>query len=469
MKPGSSVAVVLADPPGAPYPDGVSLIHGWLPVCIQIISAIVLAVAIARRSQRWWLLWVPVAAVCGAATAYGVNRYLTSNGMTTKPIPASLWIWLVLTGFSIAAAIVGWPRTNSRHRLASVISVPLCVLCVGVSVNAWVGYFPTVELAWNQLTAGPLPDQTDATALRARQQAHDTSGRGAVVAVDTPSSESGFRHRKELVYLPPAWFATTPPPPLPAVMMIAGAFNTPADWLRTGNAISIADFFASGHDGNSPVLVFVDASGTFNNDTECVNGPRGNVADHLVKDVPPYIVSQFGVRPPGQGWGLVGFSMGGTCTFGLAAMHPDLFSAFVDIGGDIRPNVGSDEDTTERLFGGDEKAQDEFDPRSAMQRHGPYTGVAGLFVAISESPPSHSNAGHGNIGHCAYTGEPDNQADAAVLLCLYARDFGMDVAVVTMVGDHDWPLAAHAFEATLPWMAAELQTPAVPPTSVPIT
>ena len=36
------------------------------------------------------------------------------------------------------------------------------------------------------------------------------------------------------VYLPPAWYATNPPPRLPTVMMIGGEFNTPADWLRAG-------------------------------------------------------------------------------------------------------------------------------------------------------------------------------------------------------------------------------------------
>ena len=76
------------------------------------------------------------------------------------------------------------------------------------------------------------------------------------------------------------------------MMMIGGEFNTPADWLRTGNAIKTVDDFAAAHGGNAPVLVFVDAGGTFNNDTECVNGTRGNAADHLTKDVVPFMDSE---------------------------------------------------------------------------------------------------------------------------------------------------------------------------------
>jgi S-formylglutathione hydrolase FrmB len=330
----------------------------------------------------------------------------------------------------------------------------------------WIGYFPTVQLAWNQLTAGPLPDETDYP-LRARQQAQETSAHGAVVRVDIPSAASGFRHRRELVYVPPAWFATTPPPPLPVVMMIAGAFNTPADWLRAGDAAAAADTFASGHEGNAPVLVFPDSAGTFNNDTECVNGLRGNAADHLVKDVPPFMVSQFGVRPPGHGWGVVGFSMGGTCAIGLTVMHPEVFNSFVAIGGDIGPNVGSVEQTTARLFGGSTAGWDEFDPRTAMQRHGQYTGISGIFSVISSGPsPRHGAfgyAGRGALGHCAYPGEPDNQSVAAVILCLAARGHGIDVAVVTTAGKHDWPVAAEVFANTLPWLAPKLGTPQVPP------
>jgi S-formylglutathione hydrolase FrmB len=132
--------------------------------------------------------------------------------------------------------------------------------------------------------------------------------------VTIPADASGFKHRTELVYLPPAWFAANAPK-LPVVMMIAGEFNTPSDWPRTGNAIAPIDRFASEHGGNAPVFVFVDVGGSFNNDTECVNGPRGNVADHLTKDVPPYVATTFGTRA--DHWGVVGWSMGGTCAVDL--------------------------------------------------------------------------------------------------------------------------------------------------------
>ena len=225
------------------------------------------------------------------------------------------------------------------------LSVPLCLLSAALTLNLWVGYFPTVQTAWDQLTAGPLPDQTDAAGIAAIAAAGLQPTHGSVVPVAISDDASHFKHRGEVVYLPPAWFASSPPPRLPTVMMIGGEFNTPADWLRAGNAAKTIDDLAASHGGNAPVFVFVDSGGAFNNDTECVNGVRGNAADHLTKDVVPYMISRFGVSSEAANWGTVGWSMGGTCALDLTVMHPELFSSFVDISGDAGPgdrNQGAD-------------------------------------------------------------------------------------------------------------------------------
>src|SRR5262249_27642654 len=149
---------------------------------------------------------------------------------------------------------------------------------------------------------------------------------GSLVPVQIPGDASHFNHPEELVYLPPAWF-TSNRPQLPVVMMVGAMDNTPADWGRAGNARDAVEALGAAHDGNAPVLVFVDPSAEFGNNTECVNGSRGDAADHLTKDVVPYMISNFGVSPDPSHWGVVGFSMGGTCAVDLAVMHPDLFSA----------------------------------------------------------------------------------------------------------------------------------------------
>jgi S-formylglutathione hydrolase FrmB len=287
--------------------------------------------------------------------------------------------------------------------------------------------------------------------------------------VTIPDDGSHFKHRTELVYLPPVWFASGPAPKLPVVVMIAGEFNTPSDWPRTGNAIATIDNFAAAHGGNAPVVVFADVGGSFNNDTECVNGPRGNVADHLTKDVPPYLTSTFGVNS--ANWGVVGWSMGGTCAVDLTVMHPELFSTFVDIAGDMGPNAGTKAQTIARIYGGDAAAWTTFDPTTVITKHGPYRGVSGWF-AFSSDAPTQRKGGYGNpdavgLGGQDAAGNPGDQTDAANSLSSLGRANGISCAVISTPGKHDWPFAMDVFTSSLPWLAGQIGTPGVPRVPLP--
>ncbi len=141
-----------------------------------------------------------------------------------------------------------------------------------------------------------------------------------------------------------------------------------------------------------------------------------------------------------QNWGIVGFSMGGTCAVDLAVMHPDMFSAFEDIAGDLAPNSGTKEETVSRLFGGDAAAYASFDPTAVITRHGAYSGVAGWFAINSQAAPE--------------------QSSAANSLCALGKANGITCAVVAQPGAHDWPFASQAFANALPWMAGQSAPPA---------
>jgi S-formylglutathione hydrolase FrmB len=428
------------------YIAQLSLIGGWLPIAVQLLAGIVLVCAIRWRSRLW------LAIVLGAALAVLAHWYLGSVGVAGDSAPWAVWLWIAATGVAVVTSLT-WGGVRWSRRGLAVLAVPLCVLSCGLAVNRWVGYFPTVHAAWSQLTAGPLPDQTDRLTVTAMQLKGVRPANGVVVPVTVSADASKFTHRGELVYLPPAWFAHNPPPRLPTVMMIGSELNTTADWLRAGNAVHIADDFAAAHNGFAPVLVFVDPTGAFSNDTECVNGSRGNAADHLTKDVVPYMISNFGVSRDRINWGIVGWSMGGTCAVDLTVMHPDMFSAFVDVAGDLSPNSGNKDQTVAWLFGGDAKAWAEFDPTTVMTRHGPYNGVSGWF----EIPGAPVGGKDRDV-----TGNPEGQDLAANSLCGLGSAEGIQCAVVTQPGKHDWPFAASAFANALPWLAGQLGTPGVP-------
>jgi len=452
--------------------EQLSLLRGWLPASVQALTVLVAVGAIGLRRRRWRRWASPAALVVAAAVTVLAYRYIASLGLAGDPAPASLWLWIAMGGLAAAVLVLGWTGARWWRRGLSVLAVPLCGLCAALALNLWVGYFPTVGGAWNQLTSGPLPDQIDRLKVSAMQIKGTKPAKGVVVPVTINADAPHFPHRPELVYLPPAWFATNPPPKLPTVMMISSAYNTPADWLRAGGAFDTVDNFAAHHQGYAPALVFVDATGSFDNDTECVNGSRGNAADHLTKDVVPFMVSNFGVSADRANWGVAGWSMGGTCAVDLAVMHPEIFSAFVDVAGDIRPNVGPKDQTIARLFGGNQAAWAAYDPITVMNRHGRYAGVSGWFDVPAPSGSHNLAQAAGPAGAKAPetpdpVANPEGQDAAAYSLCNTATANGINCAVVTQPGRHDWPFAAQAFGASLPWLASTLGTPNVEPVELP--
>ena len=455
----------LPDPNFSRYGHGVSLLGGWLPLIIQVVTVVLLIVAIGWRTRRWRLVWVPVAAGVGVIVALAAREYMNSQGLASDPAPMRLWVWTAVFAASVAVAVVGFAGARWWRRGLTIAAVPLTLLCALLSLNTWVGYYPTVQRAWGDLTSGPLPDQTDAASLAALRNTRPDAGK--VVPVDIPATGSGFTHRREYVYLPPVWFTGATPPRLPVVMMIAGEFSNPTNWIRTGNAVGVVDSYAKAHAGAAPVLVFVDSSGSFNNDTECVNGPRGNAADHLTKDVRPYVISQFGTSATAADWAVVGWSMGGTCAIDLTVMHPDMFSTFDDIGGDRGPNSGAEAQTIKRLYGGDAAAWAAFDPRTVMAKHGKYVGVAGYFDDSQEPAddktknlpdrPDQHEAPVGFGGH----DDADVFREKGALPDLCAAAVAVDIGCSLRVypGYHTWQFAAQAFANALPWLAQRVRTP----------
>ena len=423
--------------------------------------------AIGWRTRRWRLVWVPISAAIGVVAALGARTYMNSEGLASDPAPFLLWVWTALGAATIAVAALGFRSARWWRRGLSLLAIPLVLVSALTVLNQWVGYYPTIQKAWGDLTSGPLPDQIDAKDLPGLRNTHPDTGK--VVTVNIPDTGSGFKRRSEYVYLPPIWFTGATPPKLPAVMMIAGEFSNPSNWIRTGNAISVVDGYAKAHGGAAPVLVFVDNSGSFNNDTECVNGPRGNVADHLTKEVRPYVISQFGTSADPVNWGVVGWSAGGTCAIDLAVMHPDLFTTFEDIGGDRGPNSGTKQQTIDRLYGGDAAAWDAYDPRTVMAKHGPYNGVAGYFDDSQEPAddkskdlPDRPRDRLAPVGFGGYDDDDEFREKGALPdLCKAALAVNIGCTLHVYVGYHTWQFAARAFSDAMPWIAQRVQTPTV--------
>jgi len=444
-----------------------SLLHGWLPILIQLLAVVALVAAIGRRPARWLRLRMPAALLVGAASAIGAFWFIRYHGLADGPPPLPLWVWIALTGVALAVVVLGWDGVRWWRRVVALTAVPLCALCSALEVNSWTGYLPTVRALWNLSTDATLENQVDEATAQAMRRRGDQLDLGRLVTVRIPNARSGFPHRDELVYLPPSWFTSDPPPALPVVLMIGGEFGWPADWPSTGGAQRAADEFAAEHGGNAPILVFPDISGEFTNDTECVNGPRGNAADHLIKDVVPYVMSHFSAARDPAAWAVAGWSVGGTCAVMTTAMHPEMFHTFLDIDGQLRPNAGSKEQTIARLFGGDAAAYDRFDPLTVLKTNGPYSGIAGLFAVSGNGPALHLAPHQSGPPTGDPPAAPEAHQDIATYLCRAASNAGMECSVQPGPGDHKFGTAKRRFAEALPWLAGRLHTPGVPQIALP--
>jgi len=455
--------------PNAPHRGGVSLTTGWLPITVQVLTLAAVAFAVGRRSRDWARRWIPGALMVGFATAAALRLFVAHQGWTVRAVSWLAVFWNVVLGFTVAVAVFGWRGVAWWRRAISLLAVVLCILSGGLALNAATGYFPTVSALWRQVTGSHPDDWVDDESLAQQVRDGVRPAEGVVVWIDTPNDHSGFGHRRELVYLPPAWFASSPPPQLPAVMMLGGEFSQPSDWPVAADAITTLDRFAAAHGGNAPVVVFPDTTGSLSNDTECVNGPRGNAADHLVKDVVPFVISTFGVSTDPSRWGLVGWSSGGTCAVMTAVMHPELFGAFVALDGQLGPNTGTKRQTIARLFGGDEQAWNAFDPRTVIDKHGPYPNMA-AWLGVSDKIPAEHHAAGNQPPSPAELGDWDNYSEEhaanARKLCLLLSGHNVECSVVGYGGAHDFASAGAAFASALPWLAGRLGTPGVP--SIPL-
>jgi S-formylglutathione hydrolase FrmB len=227
-------------------------------------------------------------------------------------------------------------------------------------------------------------------------------------------------------------------------MLISGTPGTTADWLRAGNALSLANGWAAAHRGYAPIMVMPDANGTMRGDTECVDGPRGNAETYLTVDVPDYLYRRFGVSRDPRHWAIAGLSEGGTCALTLAARHPNLFATLGDFWGDPAPTLGSARATQSALYGNAPGAMYAHNPAVWFRRDAA-TGLAGFFAV-----------GNADGGHL--------RSDVRTERIAAARGIEARLDVIAG-GGHNFFTWSRALRDAFPWIAGRLGL-RVPPSAV---
>jgi S-formylglutathione hydrolase FrmB len=381
--------------------------------------------------------WLGLAALAWCA-ALLIARTFVPPAAVSGGYPGSFIVWGALPIFAFVAALWQWCVVGWWRRAVAFLAVPLLAAFAGLQINAQYGYLPTV----GDLFGAPLPGQIDtlppapaygrwiptAVRLQVRERV------GVVTKVDIPGTVSHFQARAAWVWLPPEYF-TGPRRSLPVLMLLAGVPGAPRDWLRGAFAARTANAWSRTHDGRAPIMVFPDPNGSALNDTECVDGPRGNSETYLTVDVPAFMHSYFHTLTSRAAWAVGGLSEGATCALDLATRHPDKFSILADFSGAAAPNSGSPASTLQRLYGGN---------RALMRAHNPadwfawdsHFGLRGIIVAGSDD--------HGA-----------RAAQAKLEAAALASGLPMRTLVVPG-GGHDFPTWGRALALTFAWIATHL-------------
>ena len=368
-----------------------------------------------------------------------------------------------LIGLGVATAVVfvaSWfrlPRAWMQWGIRAGGMV-LAITMIAASVNARYAYLPTVAAlfgrgATDQMSpaqfrqlqlaeGGGRPSFHIRTAL-----AHDSvvNGgpalsltHGVVVPFRIAPTMSHFQARTAEVYLPPAYFQT-PRPHLPVIELLHGTPGAVVDWTRGGLADVTSDAYAAQHGGVAPILVMPDVNGSWDSDTECVNGKRGNAQTYLTTDVRAAVISRLGARRDAAGWAIAGFSEGGYCALQIGLRHPNLYGTIADFSGESGPSTGGG---VQHLFAGTAQQAE----RSATQYQ-----------------PAHLLAGWDRPVHPAIwfeVGSSDSTLSTLARLDLLARAHGFDTRFVEQQqASHSFASWSDAFHDALPWIASSFGAP----------
>ncbi|WP_210506020.1 esterase family protein [Naasia sp. SYSU D00057] len=379
-----------------------------------------------RRSARAQLTTTAVAGLVGGIGG-ALAVWLVSDVVDAFGVSLSWTIRIAdaLAFAGLGIAVANFWGTRWQRKAAAFLTSGLLALSLSLVFNVDFAQYPRLgdALATTYSEDAELPRRVaDPVPVEEWTAPEDLPERGSVGKVDIPATESGFPARGAYVYLPPAAYAAEPPA-LPVVVAMAGQPGEPADIFRAGQVDRILDAVAADHDGLAPIVVVPDQLGDPTVNPMCLDGPYGDSETYLTVDVPDWIRSSLNVSDDPADWTVTGFSQGGTCSLQLAAAHPELFGALLDIAGEEAPSLGSVEETIERGFGGDEDAYRAATPAAILQANAPYEDSVALFAA----------------------GERDRKYSASMrTVSALAAEAGMAVTVLVSPGTaHDWNTARY--------------------------
>ncbi|MFA5004407.1 MAG: alpha/beta hydrolase-fold protein [Candidatus Saccharimonadales bacterium] len=410
-------------------------------LCTAAVATLVYVLT--RLDKQWHMKYLPLTAAISLLVTFLIERLISYY--LDDSLPGALFFMIFPTVLAVWLFIVVFAH-KVRLRVFAFSMVVVNLLFTLAMINGYYRFYPNLYSVFNRNNARQLATSQDVSikfSLRTKapnrqsiesslQDVHKNTT-GSVYSIDIPGTVSKFKTRGAYAYVPA--IASSPAKVnLPVLVLSTGFPGLPANWLGSGLQATM-DEFASHHGGISPLVIMVDNTGSLTNDTECVDSPRGNAETYLSTDVPNYIKSHFEVANGPGHWAIGGLSMGGMCSIMLALRHTDVYHYFLDFGGEIGPEVGSQQKTISELFRGSETAWAEHQPSQLLEQHN-YSDMGGFFSVGKED----------SLKVTAATRQLYQQSKAAGIESIYE----------TIGGNHTFAVWQQSFKDALPWLSNRL-------------
>ncbi|QIK63613.1 hypothetical protein G7068_10720 [Leucobacter viscericola] len=369
--------------------NNVDIMGGWLPYSVYALAFLLVVIALLGRGKRRWLFITIAAALLGAGIGIALIPFVQSPiGLDTVLDPIAL-TWMC-GGFALVAAmVVALVRGKAKRRVLAAFAIPLVLLSAALGVNAQFGQYPTLGSLVDAPISGKMPESVIASQHRLAPTAGTTNAaagadaksmptQGLVSRVQIPATVSKFPARDAYVYLPPAALGSHPER-MPVMIMLSGQPGAPENVVQAGSLREIMDAWAAKDHGRAPIVVVPDQLGDPASNPMCVDSKLGNSATYLTVDVPKWIESNLGVLRGPENWAIGGFSQGGTCAIQLGSAHPEIFSAILDVSGQVEPANGSQAHTIKVGFDGSTTAYEAALPLNLLKKNAPYRDTVAVF------------------------------------------------------------------------------------------
>ncbi|MEO8863089.1 MAG: alpha/beta hydrolase-fold protein [Candidatus Saccharimonadales bacterium] len=279
--------------------------------------------------------------------------------------PVSAYYIAFVCDVLIVLIVLNW-KSGLKGAFYGFLALGSTLMLLALAINSYYHYYPTLSSFFVNSYIG----QNTADKVSTSRQNNKLSGsiekalfsagqtKGTVTAVNIPGTVSHLATRDAYIYLPPAYSNSAfNSVRFPVLVLLTGTPGSPSSWLQGGQLTRIMDDFASHHEGITPIIVLADHSGSFTNDTECLNSTQGNAETYLTVDVPSFIKQHYRSSSSANNWGVGGFSEGGMCAAMLTLEHQDVYRHFLDIAGDPYPFLNNTKLTLPVLFNGSNSAQ----------------------------------------------------------------------------------------------------------------